>query len=88
MTITTNEHAHVAQYVGRHQYQDINLFDALCLVQERCPRGWVADALTAHHPQLLSDESIAIGILHQYGRDITLYVVRYNMPRPTIRAIG
>lgn len=78
----TDERAWVAQYVGWHEYRDIELFDALCLVQEHCPRGWVADALTENHTKLLSDEPIQVGMLHQYGHDITLYVVQYNVPRP------
>lgn len=77
-----DERTQVAQYVGQHEYRDIELFDALCLVQEHCPRGWAADALTPHHTKLLSDEPIRVGVLHQDGRDIALYIVQYNVPRP------
>ncbi len=78
----TDERAWVAQYVGRHEFRDINLFDALCRVQEHCPPGWAADALTRNHTSPLSPDPIEVGTLRQEEDTITLYVVRYSIPRP------
>lgn len=81
-TNMTDDHAAVAEYVGQHQYSEINLFDALCLVQEHCPPGWAADALTPRHTSLLSEEAVEVGTLRQGEHIIPLYAVRFGVWRP------
>jgi hypothetical protein len=83
-TNMANDHAAVAEQIGQHQYSEMSLFHALCLVQEQCPAGWAADAITSHHTSLLSEEAVEVGSLRQGEHTITLYAVRFGAwkPRP------
>jgi hypothetical protein len=69
----TDDHAAVTE---------VNLFEALCLVQEQCPAGWAADAITPHRTSLLSEEAVEVGSLRQGEHVIPLYAVRFGAWRP------